>query len=110
MQRFRRLFGVCLLALLTAVIAWRALQLGRGSLELDGRDERTWFGWAYRKPRIALLYSSLRPRLVPGERLMVEAPASSSPLWAGVMGLYYLPEQLVTGVRALGEPAEADAA
>jgi hypothetical protein len=107
MQRFRRLFSGLLLALLAAVVTWRGFRLAEGSAVLDGRDEKAWFAWAYRDPRIGSVYGSLRPRLQPGERLVLAVPPQQSALWLGIMALYYLPEQKVIGVQGAGEAVPA---
>lgn len=109
MQRLQRLSGGLLFALLAAVLLWRGGRLAAGAGGLDGRDEKAWFAWASRDPEIGATCARVRPRLVPGEQLVLVAPPRQSALWLGIMALYYLPEQTVVSVRMQGEPVPAGA-
>jgi hypothetical protein len=107
MQRLQRLSGGLLLALLAAVLLWRGIRLAAaGGGALDGRDERAWFAWAVRDAEIGSTYGRIRPRLAPGEPLVLVVPPQQSALWLGVMALYYLPEQKVAAVRMASEPVD----
>lgn len=105
--RARRAVGllcVTLLAVVTAVTAWRLAALAGGET-LTAHGERQWYGWSYRHPELAAQLARARTELRPRETVhLVVPPGWYEARWLRVMIRYHLPEQALGGIHERGEP------
>ncbi len=69
------------------------------SAVLSGRGEKFFFGWSYRDPGLAGLFSRIEVSLPRGEIVLLAIPPGRhDPGWLHVMALYFLPHQYTIAV------------
>ena len=92
-----------LLGGLAAALGMRAVRLVQDPANLQGIDERKWFGFAWRGHGPAGAFDEVENALPPDEEVWLTLPPESDSLWWGLMARYHLPEQRVAGVLQRGK-------